>query len=283
MTIQDVLERAKKLRREQQRVAGAESSRHRARQAPMGQVALLPNSSKCAELQVVRTSSVACRQNNIITLGSGSETSGPADSAYRLLRSRIENLISIKGLTVIAFTSPEPADGKTTTTINLACSIARKKQQSVFLLDLDMRRPSVLRCLGIDVPRNIAEFFAGQAEASQVLYNTDISNVIVAGCTQPIQNASELLASPNLQKLFETIKELSPSGIVLVDLPPANATDEAYIVSPYVDAIVLVVSERGTNRAALIQTMANLDNSKLVGIVYNKTTSDAAHSYKAYY
>ena len=76
-----------------------------------------------------------------------------AAERYRMLRHVVESLRKNKNLQVLAVTSPGAADGKTTTSINLAGALAQSTAERVLLVDVDLRRPSVARQLGLDPSR----------------------------------------------------------------------------------------------------------------------------------
>src|SRR5206468_13067721 len=76
-----------------------------------------------------------------------------AAERYRMLRHLVENLRKDDNLQVLAVTSPGAAEGKTTTSINLAGALAQSTAERVLLADLDLRRPSVARQLAIDGSR----------------------------------------------------------------------------------------------------------------------------------
>ncbi len=100
-------------------------------------------------LQKVEISAEACEQNRVLLSDSQLREFPAADAAYRLLRSRLQNRLKRNNWFSLAIASPSQGDGKTITAFNLAISIAREKQKPVYLLDLDMRNPSVCR-----VPRH---------------------------------------------------------------------------------------------------------------------------------
>src|SRR5947199_393773 len=68
---------------------------------------------------------------------------------YRVLRHLVETLRKGANLQVVAVTSPGVGDGKTTTAINLAGSLAQSASARVLLVDMDLRRPAVARRLGL--------------------------------------------------------------------------------------------------------------------------------------
>ncbi len=95
---------------------------------------------------------------------------GGHDAApYDLLRTKTLQLAKANGWSRIAVTSPLPASGKTTTTLNLALSMARLVDKRVMVFDMDMRRPSIAKALSCKSGRSTravlegSETFARQA------------------------------------------------------------------------------------------------------------------------
>ena len=205
-----------------------------------------------------------------------------ADAAYRLLRSRLQNRLKRNNWFSLAIASPSQADGKSITAVNLAVSIAREKQKPVYLIDLDMRNPSVCRFLGICDIRPLPDYLAGQAKPEDVLFETSFPNLIVGGALTPAESASELLAGPRFSELLSHIRLRSPDALVIVDLPPVNVTDEALQVGPRMDAFLVVVSEGKTDRAQLARTLSSLSEFTVAGVVINQSSESHTMAYDHY-
>ena len=133
----------------------------------------------------------ACEQYRVLLLDSQLREFPAADAAYRLLRSRLANRVKRNNWFSLAIASPNPGDGKSVTALNLAISAAREKQKPVYLMDLDMRNPSVCRFLGIQRYSPVARLLQGQAKPEEVLFQTSFPNLIVAGALGPTDSASE--------------------------------------------------------------------------------------------
>ena len=195
------------------------------------------------------------------------------DAAYRILRTRLIQQMRKKSWTTISVTSPGPGEGKSLTAINLALSMAREKSREIFLLDMDLRNPSLCRYLGVRAPCEIAECLAGQVAPADVLFSiAGVDNLTLAGGAYATESASELLSCQQLEALISYIKAISVEPVILLDLPPILVTDEALLVAPRVDATLLVVSEAHTNRESLSRTKQMLQGFALAGIVLNFTT-----------
>jgi Mrp family chromosome partitioning ATPase len=142
-----------------------------------------------------------------------------------------------------------------------------------------MRNPSVLSYLGASVPVQLSQFFFKAATPEDVLFATGIEMLVVAGNRQPIEGASELLASQRLDELIAYIRGRSPNALIIIDLPPVVSTDEALKVAPRVDAMFLVVSESKTRRDALERSLGLLSDVKIAGIILNRSPESVGQYY----
>jgi protein-tyrosine kinase len=158
------------------------------------------------------------------------------------------------------------------TAINLALNMARDATSSVYLLDLDMRNPSICRYLGVLPPHELSSYFTGGATAADVFFSIGPQNLAIAGSLTPTDRASELIGSGHLEALLEYIVGLGGSPIVLIDLPPVLVTDEALRVAPRVDATLLVVAEGRTRRDDLLRARDILADFPSAGVILNRAT-----------
>jgi len=230
----------------------------------------------------VEISATACDLNNILLSDSKLREFPAADAAFRLLRSRLANRVKRNNWFSLAVVSPTQGDGKSVTAMNLAISVAREKQKPVYLIDLDMRNPSVCRFLGIRDIRPLPDYLLGQARPEEVLFETSFPNLHVAGALTATESASELLAGPKFSDLLAHIRLRSPDAAVIVDLPPVNVTDEALLVAPRVDAFLVVVSEGKTERAQLAKALGTLGEFTIAGVVVNKSSESQTAGYEHY-
>lgn len=281
MTIEDAIRRAKILGRA--RLQGQETEPGR-QQAVEGKGARTPRETGIHfdPLQMAEISATACEQNRVLISNGQLREFPAADAAFRLLRSRLANRAKRNNWFSLAVASPSQSDGKSVTAVNLAVSAAREKQRLIYLIDLDMRNPSVCRFLGIRDIRPLPEYLAGQAKPADVLFQTSFPNLVVAGALVPADSASELLAGPRFSELLSHIRLRSPDAFVIVDLPPVNMTDEALLVGSMIDAFLIVVSEGKTERAQLAQTMGALSEFTVAGVVINQSSDSHVVGYEHY-
>jgi capsular exopolysaccharide synthesis family protein len=208
-----------------------------------------------------------------------------ARSAYNVLRTRVLQRIRANDWSSILVTSPSPGEGKTLTASNLAMSLARDENQSAILVDLDLMRSSVAKYLGIDVDieAGVGDFLKGDAKFSDILYSLKgIDRLTLIPNREPVENSSDLLGSPRMKELVANLHEQSDRVVVVYDMPPLLAHDDALVFCPNVDAVLLVVAQGKTDRAALDKAMMVLSDFELLGVVMNmsnEATGDSAYAY----
>lgn len=205
-----------------------------------------------------------------------------AGSAYRMLRTRLIQKLRTSQWKSVAITSPGTGDGKSLTALNLAINVARDKTCDVFLIDLDMRNPSICRYLGVHPPHELINYFAGAGQPADVFFSVGIENLAVAGNTTATEQASELLAGHRLEELLDYVSSVSANAVVFIDLPPVLVTDEALLVAPRVDTTLLVVSEGKTRRDSLLKARQLLAEFPFAGVVLNRS-SEASGKGTGYY
>jgi Mrp family chromosome partitioning ATPase len=206
-----------------------------------------------------------------------------ASAAYRILRTRLLQKLRRNQWTTLAITSPGAGEGKSLTTINLALNLARDSNTSVFVLDLDMRNPSICRYLGVSPPQELVSYFRNEGSPADVLFSIGVDNLGIAGSIVPTDHASELLAGSRFEELLTYISGIAQDPIILIDLPPVLVTDEALLLAPRVDAVALVVAEGRTRRDSLGRARNLLGEFNFAGVILNRSSASfGADSYYGY-
>ncbi|HET9467162.1 MAG TPA: polysaccharide biosynthesis tyrosine autokinase, partial [Vicinamibacterales bacterium] len=190
--------------------------------------------------------------------------------AFRALRTSLVFSSGSEGTRVIALTSAQPLEGKTTTACNIAIALAYGGSR-VLLIDADMRRPSVSRTLGIENTIGLSHLLTGQATARQTIRRTNVQNlwVMTAGMTPP--NPSELLASDRMKTLINNVQN-GPFDWVLIDTPPVLAVTDAVIIAPWVSGVVFIIGSEMTQRRLAERAVETLLTSRphVLGAVLNR-------------
>jgi Mrp family chromosome partitioning ATPase len=220
-----------------------------------------------------------CFHSRILLGGDESGVNAGAAAAYRMVRTRILQRTRSRGWTALGVTSPGASEGKSTTALNLALAIAREKNNNVFLLDLDMRNPSVCSHLGVKPEHELLDFFKSNVAPDKIFFNIGIDGLALAGSTRGTTDASELLATSKLEELLAYVRSICPTPMIVVDLPPVLSTDDALIVGPKLDATLMVITEGKTRRDGIQQAIDHMSEFNVAGIILNRSSQGVSDYY----
>src|SRR6266481_3952879 len=189
--------------------------------------------------------------------------------SYRALRTSL--LLSSLGAPpkVIMVTSARPQEGKTTTAINSAIVLAQKGVR-VLLVDADLRRPSVHKTLGMGPRSGLSNVLTGNATLEQaVTVSPILPNLFILPAGSPPPNPAELLASAHMRDVLTELREQFDH--VVIDTPPTLSVTDAVVLSPRVDAIILVIRSGQTTKQALRRARDILMqvNAHVTGVLLN--------------
>lgn len=212
-----------------------------------------------------------CEEARVILSESADRSHSKALDSYRIVRTRLRRALGTRDAVSIGIVSAGRNEGKSLTSVNLALAFAREGKQNVYLLDLDLRNPTVLGMLGVVPNVEIGSYLSGAAPAESVFFTFGVEGVAVAGGTARHVNSSELLSSTALPQLFEYLHNTDPHALVLVDLPPLLPSADALIVAPHLTTTLLVVSEGVTRRDQLQRAGEMLSGVTVAGVVMNRS------------
>jgi capsular exopolysaccharide synthesis family protein len=173
---------------------------------------------------------------------------------------------------VLAITSSDPAEGKSTLAVNLGLALARQGRQ-VLLVSSDLRRPGIDKLLGIQGQPGLAELLQGERHDVLSMFISVADNLLVLPAGNPNRNPGELLVTDKLRQMLITLRTTDIT--VLLDTPPAQFSADALTLAGVADATVLVVRS-GISRWTGIQQAAEgfrRDDVREVGAVLVGTRS----------
>jgi capsular exopolysaccharide synthesis family protein len=208
----------------------------------------------------------------------------PVSESYRALRTNITYASADKKIRSLLVSSPQPGEGKSTTTANLAIAFAQLRKRTL-LIDADLRRPVQHNVFEKDRGPGLAEYLIGEVEdVSSIIHSTKIENlhIMTAGGLPP--NPSELLGSERMGRMVDRLEK--EWDMVLFDSPPIVAVTDASMVSAEIDAIVMVVKAGQTDRTAVDRALDTIKNVKapLIGVILNGASPETlAGKYSYYY
>ena len=190
-------------------------------------------------------------------------------TAYKILRTHVAQLLNENGWNSVAITSANSGEGKTLTATNLALSLAKKVDQTVLLVDLDLRKPGIHKMFDYAPACGIDDYINFDANISDILFNPGIDGLVVMPCRNSHTNSSEMLSSPRMIELVNDIKNRYPSRIIIFDLPPILSVEDALAFAPYVDSALLVVREGKTTQKDISKSLEMLRTTNVLGTVMN--------------
>jgi Mrp family chromosome partitioning ATPase len=200
-------------------------------------------------------------------------------TAFRMLRTQVLQRMDEHQWRSIAVLSPGNEDGKTTTAINLALSLASDHQHTVLLVDFDLKRPTIAAKLGIVPEMGADDLLRGVARMEDCLYHPQgFDRLVVLPARTALADSSEVLAGPWCRELVAELRSRYPDRLLVFDLPPVLGADDALAFLPLVECALVVVAEGSTRRDDLLRCMELLRKTPVVGTVLNRAT-DVASAY----
>jgi capsular exopolysaccharide synthesis family protein len=192
-------------------------------------------------------------------------------AAYKILRTQILHKMARNGFNSFAVVSANQSEGKSLTAVNLAISLAQEVNHTVLLVDFDLRKPSIHQYFGFEPEVGIGDYLDGKVSLASALVNPGIERLVVLPGREKIVNSSEMLSSPEVVYLIDDIKNRYENRIVVFDLPSMLQQDDALAISPYIDALLIVVAEGETVQHELVRTAQLIGNKPVLGTVLNKS------------
>ena len=193
--------------------------------------------------------------------------------AYRILRTRVLQAMNSNHWNSLAVTSPATGSGKTLTSINLAINLAREISRTVLLADFDLRCPSIHEYFGYEPEYGLSDYLYNDIPIEKILFTPSIDRLVILPGRESIHNSSETLRSPKMEQLVAELKSRYQDRLVLFDLPPILAVDDAIAFKPYTDSILLVAEDGATKKEDLQKSIEMLKGTPLLGTVLNKSYS----------
>ena len=224
---------------------------------------------------VIKLDSAHLEKNRIVAQSKSDMNSYSFDS----LRTQILQKMEENNWRTIAVVSPTPQSGKTLVSINLAISIAHQPQKTAILVDFDLRRPKVAAYLGIHTEKSMNDYLQDKAPLKDVMVNPGIDRLVIVPTMKPVLKSAETLSSKKVTDLITELRDRYDSRIVIFDCPPVLNSDDAMVLLPQVDCILLVIANGMSTQSEIEETLHHLPKDNLLGVVLNKAEIES----KTYY
>ena len=199
-----------------------------------------------------------------------------AKEQYKMLRTNLNFVLSDdadRKCAIIGVTSSTRGEGKSTTSINLAYTLAEDGKR-VLLIDADLRLPSLAKKIGCKNIHGLTDLLTNSNQQDPCIFKTDIHDnlyLMTSGAIPP--NPSELLGSRKMEKILQMFSECF--SYIIVDLPPVNIVTDALAISKYLTGMILVVRSDYTEKQELDSCVRQLrlSNVRILGSVMTRSKS----------
>jgi len=225
--------------------------------------------------KVVKLDPLHLEENRIISY----TKNDPRSMSFDMLRTQVLRKMQENKWRTLAITSPTPDCGKTVVSINLALSTAQQTEQTVLLVDFDLRKPKVSQYLGLPPGITLIDYLEGDAELADVFVNPGVPRLTLLPNDSPVVNASETLTTTKMKALVSDIRDRYESRMIIFDLPPVLTTDDAMAFLPQVDCALMVVANGASTTSDVKEASRLLQQTNLLGVLLNKSEEES----RAYY
>ncbi len=214
-----------------------------------------------------------------VDLLTGSSTADPAlSSQFRRMAARLYNAHEDEkaDLKLVMVTSAVPAEGKTTTAVNLALILSESFQEQVLLIDADLRRPSLHNVWGLAGDRGLSDALRPVPEPDLELVRVSKTlTLLPAG--NPDADPTAGLTSERMRQILAQAR--TQFDWVILDTPPIGAVDDATLLGAMVDAVLFVVRACQTRSPLVLNAIDLIGRDKIIGVVLNGTEAVDTPSY----
>lgn len=187
----------------------------------------------------------------------------------RLLCLRVEKAMEEEKKKVLLVSSAIPGEGKTTVSVNLAITLA-KKGKRVLLIDCDLRNPSVARALHLSSSNSLVEYLRGKVTVRDVILPTEIENLsVICGGPGGKSGAAEMLSQERTARLIQASKNLF--DYVILDTPPCSLLADAAEMAGLADCGLIVIRQDLASRDEILDGVQRLGDGALpmIGCAFN--------------
>ena len=191
---------------------------------------------------------------------------------FRALRGRIDAVAAKHPLRTIVVTSAFPAEGKTTSAVNLAAVTALSLGRRVLLIDCDLRKPKVHHALGLRPTAGLAEVLLDQTNLDEAIMKVEGANLEVLAVRGKPANPSELLGSDRMRELIAEVAERYDR--VILDSPAALGLPDAKCIADLSDGVVMIVRADSTTQQDIHAVLDLVDRRRVIGMVLNGAQVD---------
>lgn len=225
-----------------------------------------PAEAAWAELEPFTPDSAVLQQHRIVTFDRGD----PAHTSFDMMRTRALRTMRENNWIALGVTSPTAGCGKTTVSLNLAFSLAHQSDLRIVIMDLDLRRPSMARLIGLSRPQSVASMLQGTQEITESFVRCG-ENLALGTSARGSRRAAEVLHHSSTGKTLAALRTRLKPDVIIYDLPPMLASDDAMAFLPHLDCVLLVAAAEHSRLDEIDKCGHDLaDQTNVLGLILNK-------------
>lgn len=207
----------------------------------------------------------------------------PDGMAFDILRTKIVLTMHKNGWKRIAITSPSPVCGKSTVAANLALGSTRQRDARTILVELDLRRPSLGRILGLRPPHDVTEMLSGTRGFGEQAVCLE-GNVALSVAQRSARDPVALLLNRTTKEALARVEADYEPDLMIFDSPPLLVSDDTRAFLREVDCALIVARAESSTVAQIdICEREVAEQTNVLGVVLNQCRFTDPHvSYEAY-
>lgn len=201
--------------------------------------------------------------------------------SYKNIRTNLMALMTKNDAKILAISSPNAAEGKSTTALNIAITVSQLEKK-VLIIDADTHRPTIHKKLKLENKYGLLNLLLDECDLEKALYHhNDYLDVLTSGTNAA--KPSELLNSEKFTELLDDLR--NKYDYIIVDTPPINPVSDALVIAQKVDVVVLVIRAFTTTHDAFKKALKSLNvlDIKVDGVIVNGSDPRPKGYYKSKY
>jgi len=205
------------------------------------------------------------------------EPDSPIAEEYRKLISSIVRMNKRQKSfrNVLVITSSIGGEGKSMTAVNLAITMAQNYEHTVLLIDADVRRPSIHKYLNIKPGAGLCECINDGIDVGSTFMETGLGKMKFMTSGKHPGNPIELFSSKKMRDIIDELKHRYADRYIIIDTPPVLPFSETRMLCSLADGVIFVVKDGLTTLRNIEESMEVLDDSTVLGIVYNHVSMES--------
>ena len=198
----------------------------------------------------------------------------PTSHVYGLLRTQVLHRMKEQGLSTLVVTAPQLGCGTSTTAANLAIAIAMDVNQTVLLVDINLRAPSLHERFQFKPGCGIDDYLRGDVQLSDCLVSPGVPRLVILPARLPDHESAETLRSPRMAALARELKSRYPDRIIIYDAPPLLPSSDTLGFLPNADGVLFVARGSTTTKQDIEKSASLLRNTTVIGTLMNAYDAD---------